>query len=63
VAQRYFRDQADLEAENSRIWEVHYRPCPLYDHLPPWPAWLAECRQIVTEVQTLYDVQATPEGL
>jgi hypothetical protein len=63
VAQRYFRDAADLAAENSRIWEVHYRACPLYDHVPSWETWLAECRQIITQVQEIYESHTTQERL
>jgi hypothetical protein len=53
--QRYFLDWDALAAENSRIWEEHYRSRPLYDPIETWEKWLAEHRQVILDVQELYE--------
>ena len=55
VEQRYFQDGDDLARENTRIWEEHYRSRPLYDHIETWQRWLGEYRQLIMEVQELYE--------
>ena len=55
VEQRYFQDGDELARENARIWEVHYRSRPLYDHIETWEKWMAEYRQLIIEVQELYE--------
>jgi hypothetical protein len=55
VEQRYFRDWGALAAENSSIWEEHYRSRPLYDHIETWQQWLGEYRQTILEVRELYE--------
>ena len=55
VAQRYFGCLDELDQENARIWEAHYRPYPLYDHIETWQAWLTAYRQIILDVQAIYD--------
>jgi hypothetical protein len=41
--------------ENARLWEAHYRSCPLYDHVASWEALLAEYREIIRDVQDIYE--------
>ena len=53
--QRYFRHWDALTRENSRIWEEHYRPYPLYNHLAMWQEWLAEYRLVILDVQEIYE--------
>jgi hypothetical protein len=55
VKQRYFRDWNALACENARIWEEHYRSRPLYDPIETWQEWLAEHRQVIIDVQDIYD--------
>jgi hypothetical protein len=55
VAQCYFRNREALASENARIWDTHYRPCPLNDHLADWEAQLEEYRVLVVEVQEIYE--------
>ncbi len=55
VEQRYFRHWDALTRENTRIWEKHYRPSPLYDHIETWDKWLAEYRQVILDVQEIYE--------
>jgi hypothetical protein len=44
-----------LAKENVRLWDEHYRPSPLYGHLEGWEAGLAEYRQLILEVQDIYE--------
>jgi hypothetical protein len=53
VEQQYCRDWEVLRSENARIWDVHYRSRPLYDHLDTWEMWLAEYRQIILDLQEI----------
>jgi hypothetical protein len=55
VTQRYFRDWNALACENVRIWEEHYRSRPLYGHIETWEKWMAEYRQLILDVQEIYD--------
>jgi hypothetical protein len=55
VEQRYFRDWEALAAENTRIWDEHYRSRPLYDHIETWEEWLADYRQLILDVQDIHD--------
>ncbi len=55
VEQRYFRNWDALTRENTRIWDEHYRPYPLYDHIETWGEWLAEYRQVILDVQEIYE--------
>jgi hypothetical protein len=55
VEQRYFQDWPALARENARLWEAHYRSCPLYDHVASWEAFLAEYREIIQDVQDIYE--------
>jgi len=53
VEQRYFRDLEALHSEKARMWDVHSRSRPLYDHRETWEMWLAEYRQIILDVQEM----------
>ena len=57
VVQRYFRDWEELAQENSWLWDTHYRPLPMYDHIETWETWLADYRALVVEVQAIADAQ------
>ena len=53
VVQCYFEDWAAFDRDNTRIWNIYYRPKPLFDHLPTWLEWLPEYRQLIIEVQEM----------
>ncbi len=53
--QRFFTDHETLVAENNRIWEVHYRPVPLFDRLETCQTWLAEYRKMMVEIVEMDD--------
>ena len=55
VEQRYFQDWDALAVGNTRIWEEHYRARPLYVHIATWDEWMAEYRQLILDVQEIYD--------
>ena len=55
VVQWYFRDWDALDQHNTRIWEMYYRPKPLYDHVESWEEWLPEYRQLIIEVQEIWE--------
>jgi hypothetical protein len=55
VEQRYFQNGDDLARENTCIWEAHYRSCPLYDPIETWEEWMVEYRQLILDVQDIYD--------
>ena len=55
VEQRYFRDWNALARENARLWAEHYRSRPLFAHLLTWQEWLSEYRQLIIEVQEMYE--------
>jgi len=55
VAQWYFEDWVALDHDNTRIWNIYYRPQPLFDHLPTWQDWLPEYRQLIIEVQDMVE--------
>jgi hypothetical protein len=55
VAQWYFEDCEAFDRDNTRIWNTYYRPKPLFDHIPTWEGWLSESRQIIIEVQDIYE--------
>ena len=50
VAQRSFQDWEAFQRENARMWNVHSRSRPLYDHLDTWELWLAEYRQLILDL-------------
>ena len=53
VEQRYFRDWEALHSENARMWDVHSRSRPLYDHLETWETWLTAYRQLILDMQEM----------
>jgi hypothetical protein len=55
VVQWYFVNWAALDQDNTRIWDTYYRPKPLFDHLPMWQDWMPEYRQLISEVQEIYE--------
>jgi len=55
VEQRDFPTREALAQENQRIWETYYLPRPLYEPWDTWRAWLAEYREIVRDVQDIYE--------
>jgi hypothetical protein len=44
-----------LAQANASIWDTYYRPRPLYEDVAGWKAQLTEYRQLVVEVQDIYD--------
>jgi hypothetical protein len=55
LTHRYFLTWAALAQENQRIWETYYLPRPLYESWETWHAWLAEYRELVRDVQDVYE--------
>ena len=55
IVQWWFADWSALDRDNTRIWDTYYRPKPLYDHIATWQEWLAEYRQLILDVQDLYE--------
>ena len=55
LAHRYFLTWEALAQENQRIWETSYLPRPLSESWATWHAWLDEYRELVRDVQTLYE--------
>ena len=52
---RYFLTWEALAQENQRIWEVYYLPRPLYESWATWDAWLNEYRELVRDMQDMYE--------
>jgi len=55
LTHRYFLTWDALAEENQRIWEVYYLPRPLYESWATWRAWLDEYRELVRDVQEMYE--------
>jgi hypothetical protein len=55
VVQWYFADWTAFDQDNTRIWTTYYRPKPLYAHWATWQDWLPQYRQLIVEVQEIYD--------
>jgi hypothetical protein len=55
LAHRYFPTWNALAEENQRIWETYYLLRPLYESWRTWQAWLDEYREIVRDVQDIYE--------
>jgi hypothetical protein len=51
----YFDDWAALDRDNTRIWNTYYRPKPLDDSWETWQEWLPEYRQLIMDVQEIYE--------
>jgi hypothetical protein len=65
VVQRYFLTWEALAHEHQRIWETNYLPRPLYEPWETWRAWLDAYRELVRDVQDIYEehngrVRTTP---
>lgn len=56
LAHRYFSSWKALAQENQRIWETRYLPRPLYEPWNTWQTWVTEYRELVFDVQNIYDV-------
>jgi hypothetical protein len=52
---RYFLTWEALAQENQRIWETSYLPRPLYASWATWRVWLDEYRELVRDVQDIYE--------
>jgi hypothetical protein len=55
VVQWYFEDWAAFDRENTRIWNTYYRPKSLFAHVATWQEWVPEYRQLIIEVQDIYN--------
>ena len=55
IAQWDFEDLNALDRDNTHIWDTYYRPKPLYDSWKTWQEWLPEYRQLIIEVQDIYE--------
>lgn len=55
VEQCSFLDWDAMAQENQRIWDTHYLPHPLYEFWVTWQSWLAEYRELVRDMQDLYE--------
>jgi len=55
LTHRYFLTWEALAQENQHIWEVYYLPRPLYEPWKTWDAWLDEYRELVRDVQDIYE--------
>jgi hypothetical protein len=55
IAQWDFENWNALDRDNTLIWETYYRPKPLYDSWKIWQEWLPEYRQLIIEVQDIYE--------
>jgi hypothetical protein len=55
VVQWYFEDWAAFDRDNTHIWDTYYRAKPLYDSWKTWQEWLPEYRQLIIEVQDIYE--------
>ena len=52
---RHFLTWEALAQENQRIWETSYLPRPLFETWATWHAWLDEYRELVRDVQEMYE--------
>jgi hypothetical protein len=55
LTHRYFLTWDALAAENQRFWETSYLPCLRYESWKTWHAWLDEYRELVRDVQDIYE--------
>jgi hypothetical protein len=55
LTHRYFLTWEALAQENQRIWETSYLPRPLYEPWETWHAWLEAYRELVRDVQNMYE--------
>ena len=52
---RHFLTWEALAQENQWIWETSYLPRPLFATWATWHAWLDEYRELVRDVQEMYE--------
>jgi hypothetical protein len=62
VVHRYFADWDALSQENERIWEAYYLPRATYEPWESWRAWLDEYREVVRDVQDIYEEHSGRRG-
>jgi len=55
LTHRYFLTWEAVAQENQRIWETSYLPRPLYESWATWQAWLDAYRELVRDVQDVYE--------
>ena len=55
LAHRYFPTWDALAEENQRLWEIDYLPRPAYQPWDTWQAWLDAYRDLVHDVQDIYE--------
>jgi hypothetical protein len=55
IVQRYCPHWDAFAEANQRIWEAYYEPRPLDEPWETWQAWLAEYRELVRDVQEMYE--------
>ena len=60
VVQRYFLTWEALAQENQRLWKTYYQPRPSYEPWETWRAWLDEYRELVRDVQDIYEEHNGP---
>ncbi len=58
VVQEWFEDWVAFAQDNTRIWETYYRPKPLFADMASWDVWLPEYRQLVIDMQAIYEEHA-----
>ena len=52
---RHFLTWEALAQENQWIWETSYLPRPRFETWATWHAWLDEYRELVRDVQEMYE--------
>ena len=55
LAHRYFPTWNALAEASQRIWETSYLPRPLYESWAMWHAWLDAYRELVCDMQDIYE--------
>ena len=55
LAHRYFPPWNALADAHQRIWETSYLPHPRYESWATWQTWLDEYRELVRDVQGIYE--------
>ena len=51
----YFLTWEALQQENQRLWDTYFLPRPLYEPWATWRVWLDEYRELVRDVQDIYE--------
>jgi hypothetical protein len=50
-----FEDVHALDRDNTQIWDTYYRAKPLYHAWKTWQEWLPAYRQLIIDVQDIYE--------